>query len=89
MEATRIPGKTKVLKVKVDIGGEVREMIVGGAEHYPPEYFVGRLFVALVNLEPKRIAGTLSSGMLLAADYQGRPYWLTVDGEVPPGTKVR
>jgi len=89
VEASRIPGKTRVLKVRADVGGEVREIVVGGAEHYPPEYFVGRLFIAIVNLEPKQVAGVTSHGMLLAADHEGRPVWLTVDGEVPPGTKVR
>jgi len=89
LEAERIPGMTRILKLKVDVGGETREMVVGGAQYYPPEFFVGKLFVALVNLEAKRIAGVESKGMLLAADYGGKPFWLTVEGEVPPGTKVR
>ncbi len=90
VKAERMPGMKKIQKVEVDFGqGNVRQMIAGGAEFYPPEFFVGRMVVALINLEPKEIAGTRSEGMLLAADHQGKPYWLTVEGPVPAGTKVR
>lgn len=87
--AERIPGMKKILKVKVDIGDEVRELVVGGAEHYPPEYFIGRKFIVLANLQPKRIGGVESRGMLLAADVGGKPVWLTVDGDAPAGARVR
>lgn len=90
LKCGRVPGRSKILKAVVDVGGsEPRTMIVGGGDIYSPEYFENKLFVAIVNLEPKFIAGIKSEGMLLAADYQGKPYWLIVDGEVPPGTRVR
>lgn len=89
LKAERIPGLSRVLKLVVDVGGEVREMVVGGAQFYSPEFFHGRLFVAVVNLQAKKIGGVTSRGMLLAADLKGRPVWLTVTEEVPPGTKVR
>lgn len=90
LKCERIPGRSKILKATVDIGGnKIRTMIVGGGDIYQPEYFENKLFVAIVNLEPKTIAGIKSEGMLLAADYQGKPFWLKVDGEVPPGTRVR
>ncbi len=87
--ASRIPGKTKILKLQVDIGsGTPRTMIAGGAEYYPPEAFVNKQFVAIVNLTPRTIAGVRSHGMLLAADVDGKPYWVTVAG-APAGAKVR
>lgn len=89
LEAERIPGRSKILKVKVDVGGEVKEMVVGGAQFYDPEYFKDKLFVALVNLKAKQIGGVLSEGMLLAAELNGKPIWLTVHEAVPPGTRVR
>jgi methionine--tRNA ligase beta chain len=89
LKAERIPGLSRVLKLVVDVGGEVREMVVGGAQFYSPDFFNGRLFVAVVNLQAKQIGGVTSRGMLLAADLKGRPVWLTVTEEVPPGTKVR
>lgn len=89
LEAERIPTSKKLLKLKVDVGDEVREIVAGGAEYYDPNYFVGKRFVVLVNLKPKKIAGVESKGMLLAADVNGKPVWLTVDGDAPPGSKVR
>lgn len=89
VEAERIPGLSKVLRLKVDIGGEVRDIVAGGAEFYDPEYFKEKLFIALINLRPKKIGGVLSRGMLLAADFKGKPVWLTVMDDVPPGTKIK
>jgi methionine--tRNA ligase beta chain len=87
--AEKIPGMKKILKVQVDIGDKVTQAIAGGAEYYEPETFVGKRVVVLTNMEPKTIAGVKSEVMLLAADLQGRPVWLTVDEEVPAGTTVR
>ena len=89
VEAERIAGLRKILKLQVDIGGETVQTIAGGAEFYTPEYFIGKLVVTLANLKPKMIAGVESRGMLLAADYGGKPIWLTVERNVPPGTKIR
>jgi len=87
-KATRIPGKSKILMAEVDLGGERREVVVGGGEFYEPSFFIGRRMVFLGNLQPKRIAGIESQGMLLAADVKGKPYWLQVEPEVPPGSRV-
>jgi len=84
-----IPGRTKIYKGIIDIGGEYKQIVIGGANYYPPEYFKDRLFVAIVNLEPKEIAGIRSEGMLLAAVVNGnKPIWIVPDEDVPPGTKV-
>ena len=89
LKAERIPGRTKLLKLVVDLGDEKRTLVAGGAEYYEPEYFVGKLLVMVANLQPKRIAGVESQGMLLAAVVDNeKPVWLTVDGEVPPGSRV-
>jgi methionine--tRNA ligase beta chain len=87
--AERIPGMKKILKVQVDIGDKVAQAIAGGAEYYEPSSFVGKRVVVVTNMEPKTIAGVKSEVMLLAADLEGKPVWLTVDEDVPPGTKVR
>jgi len=42
LSAERIPGRSRILRLEVDLGGEVREVVVGGAEHYSPEHFVGK-----------------------------------------------
>jgi methionine--tRNA ligase beta chain len=85
-----IPGRSKLYKVTVDLGDLGRRVIVaGGAEHYKPSDLEGKLLIALVNLKPKVIGGVESMGMLLAADVDGKPVWLTVISEAPPGAKVR
>jgi methionine--tRNA ligase beta chain len=87
--ADRIPNMKKILKVEVDIGGKTAQAIAGGAEFYEPSDFVGKQVVVLTNMEPKTIAGVKSEVMLLAADLNGKPVWVTVGDEVPPGTTVR
>lgn len=87
--AERIPGMKKILKVQVDVGDRVAQAIAGGAEFYEPSSFVGKRVVVLTNMETKTIAGVNSEVMLLAADLQGKPVWLTVEEDVPPGTKIR
>jgi methionine--tRNA ligase beta chain len=87
--AERIPNMKKILKVQVDIGDRTAQAIAGGAEYYEPSSFVGKQVVVLTNMEPKVIAGVKSEVMLLAADVQGKPVWVTVSDEAPPGTTIR
>jgi tRNA-binding protein len=84
----KIPGKTKIVKGVVDLGSEKRDVIIGGAEFYQPEELVGRTVIVVANLEPKKLAGIESNAMLLAADVNNKPYWLTVTEEVEPGTRI-
>jgi len=88
-DVERIPNMKKIFKVQVDIGGRTSQAIAGGAEFYEPTSFVGKQVVVVTNMESKLIAGVRSEVMLLAADVNGRPVWVTVGEEVPPGTTVR
>jgi methionine--tRNA ligase beta chain len=84
-----VPGMKKVFKATIDLGNEQREIAVGGALHYKPEEFVGRVVVVCTNLEPKKIGNVVSRGMLLAADGpEGRPLFLTITEDVPPGALI-
>jgi tRNA-binding protein len=84
-----VPGMKKVFKATIDLGNEQREIAVGGALHYKPEEFVGRVVVVCTNLEPKKIGNIVSRGMLLAADGpEGRPLFLTITEDVPPGALI-
>ncbi len=92
IEAKRIEGSRKLMLLKVDLGnGDVRQIVAGIAESYKSEELVNRKVVVLANIEPKKIFGYESQGMLLAADVNGRPYLLKVDKdeEVPVGSRVR
>ncbi len=84
-----IPGKTRIVKGVVDLGSGTRDVVIGGAQHYGPEDLAGLTVVVVANLEPKKLAGVQSDAMLLAADVDGKPFWLTVGGDVPPGSAVR
>ncbi|NIN00885.1 MAG: methionine--tRNA ligase [candidate division Zixibacteria bacterium] len=66
-EAERVKGADKLLKLKIDIGSEERQIVAGIAEEYSPEQMIGKKIVVVVNLKPARIKGIESKGMLLAA----------------------
>ncbi len=85
----KIPGKSRIIKGQIDLGEEKRDVIIGGAEFYQPEELVGKTVIVVANLEPKKLAGVESNAMLLAADVNDKPYWLTVSEEVPPGTPIK
>ena len=85
----KIPGKSRVIKGVIDLGYEKREVVVGGAEYYQPEELVGKTVVVIANLEPRKIVGLESNAMLLAADVNDKPFWLTVKEDVPLGTKIK
>tara|TARA_Y100001949_G_scaffold174910_1_gene183433 strand:- start:3722 stop:4045 length:324 start_codon:yes stop_codon:yes gene_type:complete len=89
LKTEKIPGKSKIIKGQVDLGEETRDVIIGGAEFYEPQNLVGKTVIVVANLETKKISGIESNVMLLAADINNKPFWLTVDGEVPPGTKIK
>jgi tRNA-binding protein len=89
VQSETMPGLKKVFKATIDLGSEQREIAVGGALHYKPEEFVGRLVVVCTNLEPKKIGNIISRGMLLAADGpEGRPVFLTITEDIPPGASI-
>lgn len=85
----KIPGKSKIIKGIVDLGTEQRTVIIGGAQYYQPEELEGKTVIVISNLEPKSVGGVESHGMLLAADVDDKPYWLTVNEDVPLGTKIK
>ena len=84
-----IPGKTRIIKGIIDLGNEKRNIIIGGAQYYKPEDLIGKIVIAIVNLEPKSMAGVESNAMLLAADVDDKPFWLTVNEDVPLGSPIK
>ena len=84
-----ILGKSRIVKGEIDLGKEKRDVIIGGAEFYEADDLVGKIVIVVTNLMPKKIAGIESNAMLLAADMDGKPFWLTVDDEVALGTKIK
>jgi len=86
--AESIPKSKKLVKLTVDIG-EDRTVVAGIARHYSPEELVGKQVVIVANLEPAKLMGVESQGMILAAEDETGIYVLTVDKEVKPGSRVR
>jgi len=86
----KVPEKDKLLLLEVDIGTEKRTIVTGLAELYKPEELTGMTALFLTNLEPKKIGGIESYGMIIAIEKGDEPgRWLPVklDG-VPPGSKA-
>lgn len=89
--AEKIAGADKLLKVMVDIGDEVRQVLAGIAPAYAPEELVGRKVVVVTNLAPRKMRGVESNGMLLAASAgpDGKPVLCTFAEDIPAGAKVK
>jgi methionyl-tRNA synthetase len=87
--AARIERADKLLDLRVDLGTEERRIVAGIAKAYEPEALVGKRVVVVANLKPAKLRGVESQGMLLAADLDGRPFVVTFDEDVAPGTRVR
>jgi methionyl-tRNA synthetase len=89
--ASDIEGADRLILLEVDIGEEkARTIIAGMKAYYRPEDMVGRKIVVLTNLEPRKMRGILSDGMLLAASTLNfeQVKLLSVDGDMPPGAKI-
>jgi len=89
--AEKIAGADKLLKVMVDIGDEVRQVLAGIAQFYTPEELVGRKVVVVANLAPRKMRGLESNGMIVAASVgpEGRPVLATFTEDVPAGAKLK
>lgn len=88
LSAERVEGSEKLLKLQIDLG-EPRQILSGIAKEYAPETLVGKSVVIVANLDPRKMMGLESAGMLLAAHGEdGRPVILTVEQEVPPGAVI-
>ncbi|MEW5996890.1 MAG: methionine--tRNA ligase subunit beta [Candidatus Micrarchaeota archaeon] len=86
--AERVQGSEKLLRMDVDLGTERRQLVAGIGKDYAPEEVVGKKIVVLANLEPKKMMGLESQGMLLAAWDDKGVVLLTVDRDVGEGAKV-
>lgn len=89
LEAERVEGADKLLKLQIDVGGERRQIVAGVAQHYDPAVLPGKTIVVVANLKPAKIRGVESNGMLLAASVGKELKLITVDGELPSGAVVK
>ncbi len=90
LEAVRVEGSDKLVKLQIDVGelGK-RQLVAGIGKAYEPEILVGKQIVVVANLEPRKLMGFESQGMLLAASNETGPVLLALESEVKPGTGIK
>jgi len=88
--AEKVKNADKLLRLEVDIGTEVRQIVAGIAEAYAPETLVGRKVVIVANLAPRKLRGLESNGMIVAASHEGgQPVLAGFLEDVPVGARLK
>ena len=82
-EAEKIEGSRKLIRLMVDIGTEMRQVVAGIADVYDPESLLNRKVILVATLKPVRLMGVESDGMIVAASVHGKPVLATFNEEVP------
>ncbi len=88
LEAEKIQGSRKLLRLMVDIGTEVRQVVAGIAEAYDSASLLNKKVVLVANLKKARLMGVESNGMIVAASVDGKPVLATFSEEVPNGAPL-
>jgi methionyl-tRNA synthetase len=89
LEAEKVEGSRKLIKMRVDIGAEVRQVVAGIAGAYEPAALVNRKIILVANLKPAKLMGIISDGMVLAATDGDRPVLATFAEDVPNGSLLK
>lgn len=90
LAAESLPNASKLLRLTVQVGeDDTRTILAGIAEYYTPDQLVGLQVVVVANLQPRKMRGIESQGMLLAADVDGRAVLVRPEAVVPVGARVR
>ena len=95
-KAEPVEGSEKLLRLEIDLGEhqddgmpQPRQILSGIAKSYSPDQLIGKQVVIIANLDPRKMMGLESRGMLLAAsDADGNPVVLTLEKDIAPGTKI-
>src|SRR3984957_6247648 len=88
--AERVPKADKLLRLEIDIGTEVRQVLAGIAEAYAPETLIGRKVIIVANLAPRKLRGMESNGMIVAASLEGgKPVLAGFLEDVPVGARLK
>ncbi len=90
LEAERVPKTDKLLRLKIDTGIDIRTIVSGIAGYFDPEAIIGKQISIVANLEPRRIKGIESKGMILMAeDHDGKLVMVTPSGKVSNGSIIK
>jgi methionyl-tRNA synthetase len=88
LEAKPVAGADKLLELRIKVGDETRTLAAGIARYYRPADLVGRKIVVVANLQPRKVRGVESQGMLLAASHGDQVILLTPEKDIPSGAPV-
>lgn len=89
LEAERVSGSRKLVKMLVDIGDERRQVVAGIGDRYAPESLINKKLIVVANLEPKKLMGVESNGMIVAASANEGAVLATFVEDVPNGAKLK
>jgi len=89
LDAEKVEGADKLLKLKVEMGDEIRQVVSGIAKYYKPEDLIGKNVILVANLKPVKLRGIESQGMILAASDDKDLVLATVERDIKSGTDVR
>lgn len=89
VECEKMEKADKLLILKVKLGEEQRTIVAGIAQHYEPAELIGKKVVIVANLQPAKLRGTMSEGMLLAASDDERVEVLMVQSDIAAGNRVK
>ncbi|MCR4434999.1 MAG: methionine--tRNA ligase [Clostridiales bacterium] len=89
LEAEKVEGADKLLKLKLEVGAEVRQVVSGIAKHYAPQDLIGKHVILVANLKPVKLKGIESQGMILAASADRDLALATIDKNMDSGSKIR
>lgn len=89
LKAEKVEKTDKLLKLEIELAGEVRTIVSGIAAYYAPEDLVGKHVVIVANLKPTKLRGILSQGMILAASHEGNLEVISVEPKIPGGARVK
>ena len=88
VEVSKVQGSNKLLKLKIDIGNEIRQVVAGLGKNYNEEELQNTQVIILTNLEPRKIFGVESQGMLLASIDGDKVSLLQTDNEMNAGSEI-
>lgn len=87
--AEKLPKSDRLLRLEIDFGeGQPRQILSGIAEHYAPETLLGKQVIAILNLEPRKLRGAMSCGMVLTAEKDGKLTLLQPAVHMPNGSRI-
>ena len=88
LSCEKVKGSDKLLKLSLDVGGSTRQVVSGIAKYYKPEEMVGKTVVLVANLKPVKLRGEDSFGMILAGSDGKKLSLVTLDSDIPTGSRI-